>query len=262
MPRKRKGVSGGPAAEVINLTVTDILKYQNDAKKFLDKDRIQNLVSATKTKSDNQQYNGKKTKFWIKDKATGTNFSCRMRSMPCCAKSNKGNPCRRKVVKGLFLCFQHTTSLLGLRVDQSKINPSMQGLFICSNNHDQGEIVFRKNDEICPYFGEIISKKTLDQRYHGKTTAPYALQITANKFIDSACLQSIGAKANTGRGTFKNNAKFRVQHSRPFARIVATKNIKNGEEVFVSYGGAYKLDGTQKSGVKPKQKVIKKKKKC
>jgi hypothetical protein len=260
MPR-RKSDKGGPAADVIRMPASDIKAYRNDARRFLDKDRVKALFEAEKTHAEGG-YRGKKARFWVKDKETGANFTCKLRSLKCCGKSAKGTPCRRNVAKGLFLCYQHTRSLLGLRVDQSKLNPRMQGLFVCSNNHGADDIVFRRGDEICPYFGEIINKKTLSERYPGDTTAPYALQISANKFIDSACLQSIGAKANTASSGFRNNARFSSHHNLPYARIVATGNIRNGDEILVSYGPKYRLDGPTKSGVRPKAKIAKKKKNC
>lgn len=260
MAKKKKPTSGA-AAEVINMPASDIKAFRNDARRFLDKDRVDALFAAEKTHAPDG-YKGKKSRFWLEDKETGAKFTCKLRSVKCCGKSLKGTPCRRNVAKGLFLCFQHTTALLGLRVDQSKLNSQMQGLFVCSNNHGANEIVFRKGDEICPYFGEIINKKTLSDRYPGDTTAPYALQISKNRFIDSACLQSIGAKANTASSGFRNNARFSISHKLPYARIVATGNIRNGDEVLVSYGSQYKINGPTKSGIRPKRGVTKKKRSC
>ena len=228
----------------------------------VDKSRIKKLLKKLKRVSPYKKTSQvtKGTRFWTKDK--DSNFSCKLRRLKCCAKSKSGGACKRTVVNGLLFCFQHTRSLLHLRIDVSGIvvnNNRMHGLFACDPSKGRNDIVFRKNEEICPYFGEILTKNELNKRYPGDTTAPYALKMSSNRYLDSACFQSIGAKANKAPKGKRNNARFSGSINKPYARLVATTNIRNGQEIFASYGQSYRFTN---SGIKPKPKVKKKKSQC
>jgi hypothetical protein len=43
-----------------------------------------------------------------------------------------------------------------------------------------GTVVFRAGEQIIHYYGEIIDKRTLNERY-GRYTAPYAVELTKNR---------------------------------------------------------------------------------
>ena len=228
----------------------------------LDKRRLVGFLKRIKRVSRNQP-NAKGTRFWIKE--GNTDFTCKLRRAKCCALKKNGTPCSRRVVQGIFVCFQHVTKIFRIRIDQSGIvfnNKRMQGLFACDPTRSKNSILFRKGDEICPYFGEILTKTQLDNRYPGDVTAPYALRINNNKFIDSACFMSIGAKGNkppTGRSAMANASLLEVTGNTDIGRIVAKKNIRNGSEIFLSYGRTYKFSN---SGIKPSQRIVKKKRSC
>lgn len=242
---------------------SDIFKFKGAAAETLSKERVDALFAAVNHVSANVAGAKKPRRgatFWVDEK--GANFRCALRSLKCCAKSKRsGSACRRNVVQGLFLCYQHTQSLLGLRIDRSGVifgGKYMNGLFACDASVERGEVVFRRGAEVCPYYGEILNKTQLSERYHD-VTAPYALQVGRNKFIDSACFQSIGSKSNKPQTGGYPNARFVVSPSLPYARIVATKPIRNGDEVFVGYGASYKFTH---SGVTPKPHATKKKQHC
>ena len=83
----------------------------------------------------------------------------------------------------------HTVSILGLTIKPSPIPDAGLGLFAVKD--------FPRGSHLTPYLGEILSKSQLDDRYGDDNfTAPYAVSISSNVFIDSACHRCIGAYAN------------------------------------------------------------------
>ena len=90
-------------------------------------------------------------------------------------------------------------------------------------------------DTICPYNGQVINTHQLEQRY-GEQTAPYAIRVKDNKYEDAALQRGIGSLANH-KPRAQSNTEFVV--SRDHINLRATKNIRNGQELFVSYGNDY-----------------------
>lgn len=245
------------------MKASDLFGYKTQfIRDHIIKSRVEKLLKKTKDVSPYRKSNevNKRNRFWIKDKSS--DFSCPLRSLKCCAKTSRGTPCKRNVVHGILFCFQHTRSLLNIRIDASGIITSggrIHGLFACDSTKSPNAIVFKKGQEICPYFGEILNKNQIKQRYIDGITAPYGLQVSNDKYIDSACFQSIGAKANKAPTGVRNNAKFVTAYTKPYARVVAQNNIRNGKEIFVSYGQSYRFTN---SGTKPNTKVKAKKQSC
>ena len=59
------------------------------------------------------------------------------------------------------------------------------------------------------YLGEILSKVQVDARYGDDLfTVPYAVSVSADIIIDSACLRGIGSYANGARNGLRSNARF------------------------------------------------------
>ena len=74
-------------------------------------------------------------------------------------------------------------------------------------------MVFRTGDPLVVYEGEHVATAQIDQRYGPRTTAPYALKIKQNHFVDAACKRGIGSIANAPRGTNKKtNAKYAMNN--------------------------------------------------
>ena len=98
------------------------------------------------------------------------------------------------------------------------------GLFAVDPMDSSHKIIFKANDPqfsvIALYKGEIIDKDELIERYSNKTPL-YVVGISANRFED-------GAIANTKPN--HNNATISVHNG--YAKIKATKNIYNGDEIF------------------------------
>ena len=169
-------------------------------------------------------------------------FQADMVSHQCeCVKNNV--QCKRKVVIGYTFCFQHLLQKKKLRIKQSTLG-NFQGLFAQDSLRIlNDDILFRRNDVITQYIGERIDNNVLVERY-GIYTAPYAVKVNDNSVIDSALVRGVGSLANSGnRNT--NNAKLEKYGNR--IRIVATKNIRNGTEILLSYGNEYIMneEGTE-----------------
>ena len=235
-----------------------IYKRNAEALAVFDKSRLDAFFkSMHHPQKNNNKAKGNRFKF---DDGQHT-FTCELKKALCCAKKKDGTRCGRNVIFGIFCCHQHTASIYKIRINRSKIPVpgGMQGLFVCDPKAPAGAIVFKKGATICPYFGEVLSKKQLDDRFQPgkKNTSPYALEISKNRFVDSACFQSIGSKANSAKGSggaFKNNAKFSNSSQYPFSSTLkAVRNIRNGEEILVSYGAGYKLE--DKSATLPRRPI-------
>ena len=68
-------------------------------------------------------------------------------------------------------------------------------------------------------------------------TAPYAIEVTKNRYIDAACERYYLAAINH-KPSKDCNVKFLNPHLGKI-KVQATKNIGNQEELFISYGKAY-----------------------
>ena len=79
----------------------------------------------------------------------------------------------------------------------------------------------------------------LNNRY-GEYTPPYAYKIDKNNFRDASLKRGVGSLGNTNRN--KNNARISPNTINKTATLKATKNIRNGSEIFVSYGSDYSMD--------------------
>lgn len=182
--------------------------------------------------------------FRYEDKSQGgTSFSCNLETHRCKAKNENGNHCKRKVSIGLPYCWYHLQRDAHVKIKDSRWG---KGLFAWdpSNTNkkndriDKGKVVFRDGDNIGKYNGERVSASENTKRY-GKKTGPYAVgHNKAGEGEDAACKRSFPSLVNHQQGKAQNSelVSHRENARRPWeAWIVATKNIKNGEEIFASY---------------------------
>ena len=115
------------------------------------------------------------------------------------------------------------------------------GLFAFDSKQDDNAIIFKSGDKICDYNGEIIDDDELQKRY-GDKTAPYTVQIKNDVYEDAATHRGIGSLINSSSGTqHKVSCRFSAGKDKK-AHIIATKNIRNNEELFISYGRNYKFN--------------------
>lgn len=238
MPPSKKGY--GP-------TLSEITKFTGTAKDLLDKQRVKSFLALTKKELSQNRYGTKRNKNQKRFVHHDAKFACDLKTHKCCAKTKSGRLCSRNVVRGLFLCWQHTKAIYKVMKAKSNIpNTNMYGLFACED--------IPKDTVILPYFGEYLTSKQLNDRYPGDNTAPYGLSfkgVPGKSAIDAACLQGMGGLANRGMVSAKlyNNAHF--INSKPYPKIASTKKISAGQEIFVAYGSSYKFTN---STIVPKEK--------
>jgi hypothetical protein len=165
-------------------------------------------------------------------------FQCHLDCEQCDYVTPTGQRCRRRVCVGVPTCWQHTIRKYGIKSSVSTIPGAGRGLFATRD--------FARWDWICPYIGENISIDCLRNRY-GLTTAPYAADALPGQVVDSACRRGIAALAN---GHFTQNGVSRSRRShnagiewrdRTEIWFRASRTIRQGEEIFVHYGGTYRL---------------------
>ncbi len=179
----------------------------------------------------------KRFRFFINNEL---NFQCNLQSQRCEGQTRTGTQCSRNTVMGTGYCYQHLESIKHLKIKNSTVAGAGKGLFCFDKKREANEIIFRPNDIIIDYRGENLSDNGIHQRYEDKT-APYAIGLKNNFNVDSACLRGIGAFVNH-KLTAQSNAKISHNRNRTEARIVATKNIRNGAEIFANYGNQYQLN--------------------
>lgn len=164
-------------------------------------------------------------------------FYSRMFSGQCSYFKKDGDRCKRRCIVPFEYCHSHIQPVFNISVKQSTIPNAGKGLF-ADNGTNNNDIVFHKNDTILEYYGEFLNRNQLYNRY-GDQTAPYAISLNNNRFLDGALLRATASIANTRRGN--NNSNFVVSNVHNTIKIRANKNIRNKDEIFVSYGRAYKF---------------------
>ena len=165
-------------------------------------------------------------------KANDAKFACNLMCATCVAQTSNGNQCKNRTCIGVDYCWVHLLSMRQLRIKPSSIEGAGSGLF-AMNNNKKDEILFRKNDIVIEYNGELINEEVLNTRY--KThTAPYGIQITKDQIEDGACKRGIGSIANH---SYSPNVKYAIRGKRIV--LIAIKNIKHNNEILANYGNTY-----------------------
>ena len=102
----------------------------------------------------------------------------------------------------------------------------------------------KKGSLVIEYEGDIMTMKEVRERYGERIQeAPYLYFVSYKKCVDALYnMESFARYANDAEGFeivegLKNNAEFTNIRGVPY--IKATRNIKAGSEIFVSYGGDY-----------------------
>jgi SET domain-containing protein len=123
-----------------------------------------------------------------------------------------------------------------LEIKKSQIPRSGQGLWTKED--------IKKGDVVCEYTGDKITWKECTRRNDTQENhGGYYFFINARNCVDAQYdLTSMGRYANDAAGYtrvagLRNNCKYEVRKGKPY--IIATRNIKEGSEIFVSYGKSY-----------------------
>jgi len=168
----------------------------------------------------------------------GDDYDAPLETHRCRANAKAGNRCKNRVTIGLSTCWQHTLSQKFLQIKTSTIPNAGDGLFARRGKIDDRTIVvFKSGNVVCQYNGEIISQQTLEDRY-GDNTAPYGVELRGRK-EDGALARGVGTLIN--HNPRKKNCRIATNRANR-AQIIAIKNVKNGDELFVSYGRSYRFN--------------------
>mmetsp|Transcript_20501 Transcript_20501/g.26570 ORF Transcript_20501/g.26570 Transcript_20501/m.26570 type:complete len:139 (-) Transcript_20501:1756-2172(-) len=116
----------------------------------------------------------------------------------------------------------------GLRVDQSLISDAGYGLF--------AQRSFEPDEVICEYRGRVLS---LAQVLRLKDTT-YVMGLSMNVHLDANdAFQVPGRYVNDNFDETKLNAKFIKYPKLWKAKVVATRTIQPGDEIYAPYGESY-----------------------
>ena len=166
-------------------------------------------------------------------------FNHVLHSARCSYIKHNDVQCKRKTVIGLPMCWTHTREVYHVRIKPSLIHGAGKGLFVDKPNTELGEVVFKKDDHIVPYSGELIDSDELESRY-GDYTAPYAVEMNKSMYDDASVKRGIGSLINH-KITKYTNCRFSISRQNR-CNIIAEKNIKQGDELYVNYGRKYKFN--------------------
>ena len=174
--------------------------------------------------------------------SNGTVFSAPLESSQCTATCKNNNRCKRKVIIGQPYCYTHLLYQKHLKVKDSTIPGAGKGVFAEIPKAPVHQVVYQANSHIVPYTGQRINNQQLNDRY-GDDTAPYALRINANTFVDPALQRGIGSIINH-QPVARANVRFvAANYANNFTpSIRSTKNIRNGQELFINYGRDYRMN--------------------
>lgn len=168
-------------------------------------------------------------------------FDGKLKSMQCEAVKDNGDRCNNKTVIGHDFCHIHRKHMLHLQIKDSTLAEARKGLFAYG---EKDKVIFKKGQRICLYNGELIDTDELIERYHDNT-APYTVQLHdkngEQQYEDAAMGRGIGSLASHSRNKSKINARLSINRENK-AQLIATKNIKSGQEIFVNYGPEYSFD--------------------
>lgn len=168
-------------------------------------------------------------------------FSYILNSTFCLGTSKTGNRCKRKCIIGFEYCPTHLESIKHLKIKTSTIPNAGLGLFCFDRRLPDNSVVFNRNDVITAYNGTKLNRAQLEARYQ-EYTAPYALKVGQNHYIDPATKRGVGSLINHKELLNQTNSRFSVNFQAHTATVKATKAIRNGQEIFINYGDEYNLD--------------------
>ena len=202
-------------------------------------------------------FRSKKESQWeeIEDQPV-SNFKCQLKTRQCeyiLSSGRERRRCKNRTRKTLPYCWHHTQIVYNVNVEKSTIKGAGNGLFACDRGKSRGEIVFEKGDPVAlyarqatrgkPAVGEYMTNDKLSDRYGECMTGPYSVDTPKRNIgVDTACQRSIGSYANTTRNGRLINTKPMWRKRNTELWLVATKPIRNGEEIMWDYGQSYRLD--------------------
>jgi hypothetical protein len=156
----------------------------------------------------------------------------KMPTQVCIADSKNGHQCKHRTQHGAY-CWIHLAQLEGARIKQSNIKDAGKGLFATRD--------FKKGEKIADYTGDLVLVKDGNDNEPSGNLSHYILELTQVIGIDAARTNTAaGRMVNDARRTeYNNNVRFSCNQINKTAKLIALRNIKKGEEFYVSYGKNY-----------------------
>lgn len=114
-----------------------------------------------------------------------------------------------------------------------------KGLYAVGKNES---VTFRKGALVDVYGGEVMTPEEIDARYAESDIAPYSIvDHEEDNGIDAMCASTAAAFANDPRGDPKSSANVASMYDDGLEAFVllATRDIKGGEELLLDYGPEY-----------------------
>ena len=150
--------------------------------------------------------------------------------MPRCPQCNgltkAGQRCKNLTCKFAPKCRLHTQVSVG----QSTIANAGRGLFARDD--------LRKNDIVGDYtHGTRAMTREMFQSHYPDGRASHVALIQNTYYDASDGNRSVAGMANRASGPLKNNAKINKN-----GKLVITRNIRKGNEIFLSYGNSYRIN--------------------
>ena len=158
-----------------------------------------------------------------------------MPTQRCTADKRDGSQCRARTKRGQY-CYAHRRQMNGTRIKAASVRGHGLGLFATK--------AFREGDFIADYSGDYVAGPD------GTVGGAYFLnlRVRGGAAIDAARTNSgDGRWANDPRGVLLGQERRRAQPNSELsspsgarrAKLVATRAIAAGDEIFVSYGPGY-----------------------
>jgi hypothetical protein len=181
--------------------------------------------------------------------------------------------CNQKSNMGYEYCNDHLLSHRNLVIKNSTIEGAGMGLFASNGtdiniDHRKNAIIFKgpkeskyspkskHGDEIIAYHGDIITWDKMYEIYGEGIIGPYCAESNGS-IIDAACKRGVGSFCNHKPRTHANATLY----GNPL-KIAATKNIRNGDEIFITYnqknadGTRYDVEDLYKKGFRYKTESV------
>jgi hypothetical protein len=169
----------------------------------------------------------------------GTKFECQLECATCSQPTKSGGRCRLRACHGMPMCWMHARKAFKIRAATSLIPNAGRGLFAHDTTAKPNDVVFKKGQYMFPYVGEIMGPEGIDARYGdgSDSTAVYGI-CDRKQCIDAACVRGWASYINH-QPLKRANANYSYRPSLNEFWIKATKNIRNGAEIYCFYGRTY-----------------------
>lgn len=165
----------------------------------------------------------------------------KLASKQCGSRLPNGKRCKKWTTRIHPFCYSCTVRIYSVAIGESTQGPgSGLGLFAYDPKKDENAIIFKSDQWIAPYGGEVITDKECEKRYTGclqgdiTVCCPYAIGTDKNETVDAALVRGPAAYCNDSKDKDYNA----YLCGNPLG-IRALRKIRQHEEILVDYGTAY-----------------------